>query len=125
MKKTLAASLIIITAVLFAGVGSYAHATWLSFDSDVTVSENNVDEIMDILRQVNTDKLTAEEALSELEALNPAGLAKLNKELREEIKELNKYIAHLETELTKANNAVDELNVKTDSAVDEARGFVE
>lgn len=124
MKKRITVGLIAITAVFMFSAGVYAAKTdWLWFTGDVVQSEDHVDEIMEILREVNTDKLTAEEALAELEDLNPAGLAKLNKELREENKELNKYITHLENEVTKANNAVDGLNNKTQSAVDEAREF--
>ena len=122
-KKALAAGLIVLVGVMMFGLGAYANANWKTYDGDVTQSEDHVDEIMEILRQVNTDKLSAEDALAALEALNPAGLAKLNKELREVNAELAEYIAHLEAELTKANEAVDGMNDKTQDALDEARGI--
>lgn len=106
------------------GLGAYANETWKTFDGDVAKSESHVEEIMSILRQVNDDKLTAEEALAELEALNPAGLAKINKELREKVKAQEEYLAHLEAELDKANNAVNEMNSSTEDAVNEARGYL-
>lgn len=105
MKKRLATTLIIFTAVLFAGVGAYAHATWLSFDSDVAVSENNVDEIMHILRQVNTDKLTAEEALEELQAIDHEGL-------KRRIKDLERELENKVTELANKQGEVDQKNVE-------------
>src|SRR5690625_3705041 len=104
-----------------------AKADWLWFTGDVLIeqSDGHVEEIMSILRQVNTDKITAEEALAELEALNPPGLVRQIKELKERIAELNEYIEHLEAELNRANDAVAEHNGKTDEAVIEAREYVE
>src|SRR5690625_5715757 len=80
---------------------------------------------MSILRQVNADKITAEEALAELEALNPPGLVRQIKELKERIAELNEYIEHLEAELNRANDAVTEHNGKTGEAVIEAREYID
>src|SRR5699024_4373471 len=104
MKKKVIGFITVIVLVLGAfATGVYAAKTdWPSFTGDkkVTESSNHVDEIMEILRQVNEDKLTAEQALAELEALNPPGLVSQIKELKEEISELNEYIAHLESELT-------------------------
>lgn len=129
-KKTLTGGLIVMVGVLMFGLGALANVTWKTYDGDVTQSEDHVDEIMHILREVNADKLTAEDALASLEALNPAGLAKLNKELRErntqlvaDNEELGAYVRHLEAELTKANEAVDGLNGKTQDALGEARGI--
>lgn len=102
MKRKSVGILIIITAVLFMGVGAYAHATWLSFDSDVAVSENNVDEIMNILRQVNSDKLTAEEALEELQGIDHEGLKRRIKDLERE----------LENKVTELDNKQDEVDQK-------------
>ena len=63
MKKrilTLAFALVVLLGVFTAGV--YAHATWMNFtgDEQVANTENNIDEIMEILRDVHEDKLTAE-----------------------------------------------------------------
>lgn len=103
-----------------------AKAEWLSFTGDALIeqSDGHVDEIMTILRQVNADKITAEEALSELEALNPPGLVRQIKELKERNAELDDYIAHLEAELSRANDAVAEHSGKTGEAVIEAREYV-
>lgn len=139
LSKRLTASLVAITLLIggFAA-GTYAAKTeWLAFtgDSSITQSTEHTDEIMTILRQVNTDKLTAEDALAELEAMNPPGLARQIKELKAEIERLNgelaqakalgkesaEYIAHLEAELQRANTKVTELNGKTTEAVEEAR----
>ena len=66
-------SLLLLSLVFGAGV--YA-SQWLSFtgDEQVEQSKNDVDEIMQILRDVNADKLTAEQALAELQKLDPHGL---------------------------------------------------
>lgn len=128
MKKKVIGFITVIVLVLGAfATGVYAAKTdWLSFtgDNKVTESSNHVDEIMEILRQVNEDKLTAEQALAELEALNPPGLVRQIKELKEEIAELDEYIAHLESELTRANDKVSDHNDKTKEALDEAKGYV-
>lgn len=191
MKKALTVLTgIIIALALFAG-GVYA-SQWLNFtgDEQLEQSENNVDEIMEILRNVHDGKMSAEQAVGELqqrvdelEDMNPSGLAKQNKELKqqneqlknekaslvtqleqkqreiqekidegnrkvaEKQKELDQvaqerdghkqradelqrqinenadYVAHLEAELTRANEAVNEHSNKTQKAVEEARTY--
>lgn len=121
MKKkliigTLSASL------LFGGFGAGAYASangWLTFTGDEAIeqSQADVDRIMEILRQVNSDKMTAEQALAELQSLDPKGLAKQNKEFREQI-------AHLEAELARANKKAAEVKSKTGAALTEAEAMV-
>lgn len=119
------AAAVILSLSLFSA-GVLAHATYLSFTGDERIenTSNNIDEIMLILRQVNEDKLTAEEALAELEALNPPGLVKKIKQLEEEIEELDNYVKHLETELVRANNKVEGLDNHSTEAVEEAREYL-
>ncbi|PAV30287.1 hypothetical protein CIL05_07405 [Virgibacillus profundi] len=144
MDKTIKRIIITLATILLLSgvfaVGAYASATWLSFEGDEKVSntESNIDEIMDILRQVNEDKLSAEEALEELEDMNPPGLVEQIKELEEQIEvlkdekqvlvdeneALNEYVEHLETELTRANEKVDGLSGRSEDAVEEAREIV-
>lgn len=127
MKKKLTAIVLAITIVFGAfATGVYAaKSEWLSFTSDTEITESgdHVDKIMSILREVNEDKLTAEEALADLEALNPPGLVKKIKALEEEVAELPEYITHLESELTRANGKVTDHNVKTKEALEEAEGY--
>lgn len=128
MKKVLTA--ITLTALLIGAfaTGVYASANgWLTFTGDEKVerSKTDVDEIMRILRQVNEDKLSAEEALAELEALNPPGLVKKIKALESENAELSRYIAHLESELIRANGKVDDISGKTADALEEAQNYTE
>lgn len=128
MKKLLTGVLIAALIIGAFATGAYASSKgWLTFTGDAKVeqSKSDVDEIMNILRQVHEDKLTAEEALAELEALNPPGLVKKIKELETENAELGEYIAHLESELTRANGKVDELSDKTSDALEEARNYAE
>lgn len=114
-----------------------AKSEWLFFtgDSETAESTSHTDEIMEILREVNGDKISAEEALAELEEMNPPGLVRQIKELKAEIERLESeleeayadnaeatgYIEHLESELHRANTKVTELNGITTEAVEEAR----
>ena len=170
MKKIVLSLVVVVGLLLSAGVG-YAAGQWLSFtgDEQVQQSDSDVDEIMNILREVHAGKVSAEEALAELEALNPKGLVKKIKALEEENSKLvrentdlakkntdlrasnsnyvntiaglesriaqleedlanapedqSEYVAHLEAELQRANEAVEKLSGKTKSAVEEARSY--
>lgn len=108
MKKVLIAfGSIVLAALLFIG-GVYANEKgWLNFtgDSQIEQAGNDVEEIMDILRQVNEGKISAEEAkvqlekrVEELEDLNPSGLAKQNQELRKQVSELQTDLANVTEE---------------------------
>lgn len=92
MKKTLLTVTAALTLLLFGAVGGvYAsNQGWFNFtgDDNIEQADADVDEIMDILRNVNSDKITAEQALKELQDLNPSGLAKQNKELRDQVAQL-------------------------------------
>ena len=148
MKKLLIAfsSAVVLVLVFMGGIYA-ANQDWLSFtgDKEITQADKNVDEIMKILRQVNTDKMTAEEALKELEDLNPSGLAKRNKELKDEVKKLegdidqlegdlekangtiglrDNYIDHLEAQLTTANEKVESHAGKVSKALEDAKELV-
>lgn len=145
--KNLGRKLIAIIGAVALLIGGFAAGTyaaksgWLSFtgDTQITQSSDHTDEIMDILRQVNADKISAEDALAELEAMNPPGLVRKIKELEAEIERLEtelaqavtdnaaneEYITHLEAELQRANAKVAELNGKTTEAVEEAREILE
>lgn len=103
MKKILLTITGFIAALLLFTGGAYAaNQGWLNFtgDDEIEQSQNNVDEIMKILRNVNDGKITAEDAVVKLEArvqeledMNPSGLAKQNKELREKVDNLESTIA--------------------------------
>lgn len=165
MKKIKVSVLVVAVASLFFIGGAFAASQgWLSFTGDNAVenSKSDVDEIMSILEEVHAGKVSAEEALAELEALNPKGLVKKIKALEEEngklvkentdlrasnsnltntITELenriaqleealanapedqSEYVAHLEAELQRANETVEELSSKTKSAVEKARTY--
>ena len=139
MKKLSVTLATVVVAIgLFAG-GAFAAATWLSFtgDEQVEQADANIDEIMEILREEHDGKITAEEAVvrlqgrvDELESMNPSGLAKQNKELREQVAQLetqlgdsDSYVNHLEAELTRANEKAKSHANKTNAAVEEARSI--
>lgn len=136
MKKKILTLVTILTITFGAfGAGVYAHEKgWLSFTGDAIIkqSESDVDRIMEILRQVNEDKLTAEAGLKEiekeleaLEGTKPNGLVKQIKELKAEKKELENKVSHLEAELTRANTKVEGLGSKTSEALEEAEGYLQ
>lgn len=109
----------VITAMLLVATGAYANEKgWLSFSGQeqVAESESHMEEIMQILRDTHAGKLSAENALLELEALNPSGLAKKNKELREQVEQLKSDKENLTAELNskqeKINNKQNEIDEK-------------
>lgn len=99
---------IIAAAFIFAG-GVFA-SQWLSFTGDNTIqqSQNDVDEIMQILRSVDDKRMTAEQALEELQAMNPSGLAKQNQELREQVKQLENNNGQLVIQLEQKQSEIQE-----------------
>ena len=140
MKKLLIGFTSVIVAVILFTGGIFA-SQWLSFTGGDSIEQanNDVEEIMEILRDTYEGKISAEQALAELEELNPPGLVKQIKELKEEIEQLkqdnavlttdlaqaNDYIKHLESELTEANNAVESHSNVITEAVEEARTYSE
>lgn len=101
---------LLVAAMLF-GAGAYASEQgWLKFkDEQITQSNGNVDKIMEILREVDAGKKTAEKALAEIEKLNPKGLAEQNKNLREQVKNLENEVKNKQNEV---NNKQTEINNK-------------
>ena len=82
IKNLFKVSIGVIAGLLLFATGAYAaNQGWLNFtgDEQVQQSESNVNEIMEILRNVHKGKLDAEQALAELEKLDPM---KLQKELQ-------------------------------------------
>ena len=107
---------IIAAAFIFAG-GVFA-SQWLSFTGDNTIqqSQNDVDEIMEILRNVNDDKLTAEQALAELQKLDPHGLKQKNEQLNNEVANLRDQLeqkqVEIEQKIAEIQEKIDEGNRK-------------
>lgn len=128
MKKVLlTVTGFLVVAMLFTGVG-YAMSTWLNFtgDEQVEQSKNNVDEILSILDNVaEQGKIDKEQVgilkdrVKELEDMNPSGLAKLNKELREENKQLNADVEAKQNEIEEKNIAYDNLQQERDTIATE------
>ena len=99
------------------GAGVYA-SQWLSFtgDNKVEQSKNDVNEIMEILRNVNDDKLTAEQALAELQKLDPHGLKQKNEQLNNEVANLRDQLeqkqVEIEQKIAEIQEKIDEGNRK-------------
>ena len=82
MKNLFKMTLGVIAGLLLFATGAYAsNQGWLNFtgDNQIEQSNSNVNEIMEILRNVHKGKLDAEQALAELKKLDPM---KLQKELQ-------------------------------------------
>ena len=125
-----ALSVIILLTLVF-GAGVYA-SQWLSFtgDNQIEQSENDVDEIMQILRNVNDDKLTAEQALAELQKLDPHGLKQKNEQLNNEVAnlrdqleqkqvEIEQKIAEIQEKIDEGNRKVEEKQAELDRVAQE------
>ena len=128
MKKVLlTVTGFIAVAMLFTGVG-YAVSNWLNFtgDEQIEQSQNNVDEILAILDNVaEQGKIDKEQVdtlkarVQELEEMNPSGLAKLNKELREENEQLKNNNAQLTTDLNAKQKEIEEKSIAYDNLLQE------
>ena len=124
MKKVLlTVTGFVVVAMLFTGVG-YAAANWINFtgDEQIEQSQNNVDEILAILEEVSAEgKIDKEQVevltarVKELEDMNPSGLEKLNKELREENEQLKNNNAQLATDLNAKQKEINEKNQAYDN----------
>ena len=137
MKKILTMLTGLIVAAVLFGAGIYA-SSWINFEGDSQIEESteDVDEILNILQRVHEGKITAEEAVEqleervqELEDMNPSGLAKQNKELREQVKglesDLNQALidlgiantnnASLQGQIDELNNTITSLNAQIDT----------
>lgn len=98
-KKITKIAVIISTALLMVvgtfSMGVYAVQNgWLEFTGgdQVRETEDDIEEIMEILDEVYTDKLTAQEALEKLEELDPRGLKEENINLRDKLKTIQEDI---------------------------------
>ena len=115
MKKVFKLGLATVAAVILLvgsfALGAYA-SSWLSFtgDTQVVQTKDDIDEIMDILKRVNADKITAEEALAELEALNPHELEEQIKRLKEELKNKTEEVENKQEEIQNKQKEIDDKN---------------
>ena len=145
MKKLLLSlGAIAITLTLFAGgVFAYQYLTFTGTEQ-AEQTNNNSSEMLQIIKDLSADKITAEEAaaqllaqqeamadelaaaqarVKELEDMNPSGLANLNKQLREENEQLKNTIAQLNTELNAKQNEINEKNTFIDQLQTERDGL--
>lgn len=112
--------------VLFIGAAAIAYANdWITFNGDnqIIETESDIDEIMQILRNVNSDKITAEQAVKELQDLNPKGLAKQNQELRDRVNELKGQLETAQSALAAKDNEINEKNQAYDKLQQERDGL--
>ena len=120
MKKLLIAfsSAVVLVLVFMGGIYA-ANQDWLSFtgDEEITQADNNVDEIMKILRKTFGDKEIAESELAKIEAelegiINdgPPGLVNQIKKLKEDIEGLKTELATATTNLATKKTKLSEAN---------------
>lgn len=107
----------IVIAVMLVTAGAYANEKgWFNFTGkeQAAQSERDINEVMAIMRELNEKNITIEQALEELQDLNPSGLAKQNKELRDQIEQLKTDNVGLTTELNAKQKEIDEKNTAYD-----------
>ena len=108
MKKLLVTLSSIVVAVALFTVVAYG-SSWMNFNGEGQLDQSalDVEQILEILDQVHTDKITSEEALEELKAMDPHGLLAENKQLKDDIEGLETDVANLsdENETLKTDNA--------------------
>ena len=145
MKKLLLTLGAIALAILIFTGGMYA-SQLLTFTGTEQAEQtnNNSSEMLQIIKDLSADKITAEEAVEqllaqqeasadelaaaqarvkELEDMNPSGLAKLNKELREENEQLKNTNAQLATDLNAKQKEINEKNQAYDNLQQERDGL--
>ena len=145
MKKLLLSlGAIAITLTLLAGgIFAYQYLTFTGSEQ-AEQTNNNSSEMLQIIKDLSADKITAEEAaaqllaqqeataeelvtaqerVKELEDMNPSGLAKLNKELREENEQLKNINAQLNTDLNAKQTEINEKNTFIDQLQTERDGL--
>ena len=145
MKKLLLSlGAIAITLTLLAGgIFAYQYLTFTGTEQ-AEQTNNNSSEMLQIIKDLSADKITAEEAaaqllaqqeataeelvtaqerVKELEDMNPSGLAKLNKELREENEQLKNINAQLNTDLNAKQTEINEKNTFIDQLQTERDGL--
>src|SRR5699024_10147008 len=135
---------IAITLTLLAGgIFAYQYLTFTGTEQ-AEQTNNNSSEMLQIIKDLSADKITAEEAaaqllaqqeatsaelaaaqarVKELEDMNPSGLAKLNKQLREENEQLKNTNAQLTTDLNDKQNEINEKNTFIDQLQNERDGL--
>ena len=145
MKKLLLSiGAIAITLTLLAGgIFAYQYLTFTGTEQ-AEQTNNNSSEMLQIIKDLSADKITAEEAaeqllaqqeamadelaaaqarVKELEDMNPSGLAKLNKQLREENEQLKNTNAQLNTDLNAKQKEINEKNQAYDNLQQERDGL--
>ena len=145
MKKLLLSlGAIAITLTLLAGgIFAYQYLTFTGTEQ-AEQTNNNSSEMLQIIKDLSADKITAEEAaaqllaqqeamadelaaaqarVKELEDMNPSGLANLNKTLREENEQLKNTNAQLTTDLNAKQNEINEKNTFIDQLQTERDGL--
>lgn len=121
----------VLALSLMFGAGVYANEKgWLTFkDEQVTQADDNLEAIMEILRQVNegkkiatSDLEAAQTKLNELQAelddlppdTTPKGLAEQNQKLRKQVTDLESQLKTANGTITLRDNTIEGLNVTID-----------
>ena len=138
MKKLLLSlGAIAITLTLLAGgIFAYQYLTFTGTEQ-AEQTNNNSSEMLEIIKKVAGERDVTKNELTqaleqannlvsenenlqarvkELEDMNPSGLAKLNKTLREENEQLKNTNAQLNTDLNAKQNEIDNLNAQLNEA---------
>lgn len=125
MKKLITITAVTLGVLLAFGTGVYAANNWMNFEGEENVNQtsSDIDEIMDILEQLNKDKISAEEALEQLEdeydGKNYEDLVNKIDELHGVIDERNTMLDEKDTQIDELNAEIDNLQAELDNAGDQ------
>lgn len=114
--STMGLALLLLTGGIFA----YQYLTFTG-DDQIEQADADVNEILQILEEVAVKGEMTEQQLEdakttikELQDMNPAGLAKQNKELRNQVAQLNTDLSAKQKEIDEKNTAYDALHNERD-----------
>ena len=100
MKKRILTGIagLLVLSVVFAG-GMMANS-WMNYNStSLETADSDLDRIMELFDELHNEKITVEQALAELEELNPKGLVDKIKSLEKSLGEKDQIIANHVSEL--------------------------
>ena len=95
MKKRILAGIAVLLVTGLAFTGGLMANSWMTYNStSLETADSDLDRIMELFDELNNEKITVEQALAELEAMNPEGLVDKIKALEKSVAEKDQIIAN-------------------------------
>lgn len=111
MKKITKVSIIALIIIIVFATGVFANEAWLRFTGreDAEQVENDIDGILDILKDVDNGRKTAEEALEDLLENQGNNSAEVER-LKQQVGDLTNKIKDKDNQLKDKDNTIESLN---------------